>query len=61
MELRVELNLIHGALSVGTIGLGLYLFGHPLVFKGQSKLVRGVIIWAVLVLTLRALDYAFLP
>lgn len=57
----MELNLIHGALSIGAIGLGLYLFGHPLVLKGRSKLVRGVAIWIVLVLTLQALDYAFLP
>ena len=57
----MDTNLIHVALSVGTIALGLYLLGHPLVLKKQSKLVRGVIIWAVLVLTLHGLDYAFLP
>jgi hypothetical protein len=57
----MEINLVHSALTIGVIGLGLYLFGHPLVFKGQSKLVRGVVIWVILVLTLHGLDYAFLP
>jgi hypothetical protein len=57
----MEFDLIHSALTVGAIGLGLYLFGHPRVLKGKSKLVRGVVIWAVLVITLHGLDYAFLP
>jgi hypothetical protein len=56
----MELNLAHDALSASAIGLGIYLLGHPLILKGQSKLVRGVVIWAALVLTLRALSYAFL-
>ncbi len=57
----MELNLIHSALTIGAIGLGLYLFGHPVVLKNQTKLVRGVVIWAVLVIILHGLDYTFLP
>ena len=57
----MELNVLHTVLAVSAIGLGLYLFGHPLILKGQPKWLRWVIIWAALVLTLRALDYAFLP
>ena len=57
----MELNLAHDVLSAGAIGVGIYLLGHPLILKGQSKLVRGVVIWAALVLTLRALSYVFLP
>ncbi|MEP2027881.1 MAG: hypothetical protein ABJI96_04120 [Paracoccaceae bacterium] len=56
----MELNLLHSILTIGTIGLGLYLFGHPVVLRNQSKLVRGVVIWVVLVIVLHVLDYAFL-
>ena len=51
---------LHIFLTTGAIGLGIYLYSHPILLRGQSNLVRGVIIWTVLVLVLRALDYAFL-
>ncbi len=51
---------LHIFLTTGAIGLGIYLYSHPILLRGQSNLVRGVIIWIGLVLVLRALDYAFL-
>jgi hypothetical protein len=51
---------LHILLTSGAIGLGIYLYSHPVLLKGQSNLVRAVIIWIVLVLMLRAIDYAFL-
>jgi hypothetical protein len=53
--------LLHALLSAAAIGLGLYLFGHPHVMSSKTQLIRGVVIWMVLVLALRALDYLFLP
>jgi len=54
-------NMLHFALAAGLIGLGVYLFDHPHLRSKTSRLVRGVVIWIVLVLGLRALDYMFLP
>jgi hypothetical protein len=51
---------LHILLTSGAIGLGIYLYSHPVLLRTQSNLIRGVIIWIVLVLVLRALDYAFL-
>ncbi len=51
---------LHILLTSGAIGLGIYLYSHPILLRGQSNLVRAVIIWIVLVLMLRAIDYAFL-
>lgn len=53
-------TFLHIVLTSGAIALGIYLYSHPVLLKGQSNLVRGVVIWAALVLALRALDYAFL-
>ena len=53
-------TFLHILLTSGAIGLGIYLYSHPILLRGQSNLVRGVIIWIVLVLALRALDYAFM-
>ena len=53
-------TLPHILLTSGAIGLGIYLYSHPVLLRGQSNLVRGVIIWVALVLALRALDYAFM-
>ena len=51
---------LHIFLTSGAIGLGIYLYSHPVLLRGRSNLVRAVIIWVALVLVLRALDYAFL-
>jgi len=53
-------TFLHILLTCGAIGLGIYLYSHPILLRGQSNLVRGVIIWIVLVLALRALDYVFM-
>ncbi len=51
---------LHILITSGAIGLGIYLYSHPILLRGQSNLVRAVVIWVALVLILRALDYAFL-
>jgi hypothetical protein len=53
-------TLLHILITSGAIGLGIWLFSHPLILKGQSQLVRGVVIWAGLVILLRVIDMAFL-
>jgi hypothetical protein len=53
-------TLLHILITSGAIGLGIWLFSHPLILKGQSQLVRGVVIWAALVILLRVIDMAFL-
>jgi hypothetical protein len=53
-------TLLHIVITCGAIALGMYLYGHPVILKGRSNLVRGVLIWLVLVIALRAIDYAFL-
>ena len=53
-------TLLHILLTSGAIALGIWLFAHPLILKGRSQLVRGVVIWAVLVILLRAIDVLFL-
>ncbi len=53
-------TLLHILLTCGAIGVGIWLFSHPLILKGQSQLVRGVVIWAVLVILLRGIDVLFL-
>jgi hypothetical protein len=54
-------DLLHFLLAGALIALGLYLFGHPRLQGAGSRLVRGVVVWAMLILGLSALDYAFLP
>jgi hypothetical protein len=56
----VDGTLLHILLSSALIGLGLYLFGHPKILSSRTRLFRGVVIWAALVIGLKALDYAFL-
>lgn len=53
-------TFLHIFLTSGAIALGIWLFSHPLILKRQSQLVRGVIIWAALVIILRLIDVAFL-
>jgi hypothetical protein len=53
-------TVLHILLTTGAIALGIYLYAHPLVLKGRSNLLRGVVIWAVLVIALRAIDMVFL-
>ncbi len=54
-------QLAHVVLSGALIALGLYLFDHPRVLSSRTRLFRGTVIWIVLVLSLRAFDYVFLP
>ncbi|MGI1663793.1 hypothetical protein ACRDNQ_16260 [Palleronia sp. KMU-117] len=53
-------TLLHILITSGAIGLGIWLFNHPLILKGRSQLLRGVVIWAALVILLRVIDLAFL-
>ncbi|PWJ20267.1 hypothetical protein [Jannaschia seohaensis] len=54
-------SLVHFLMSGALIAIGIYLFDHPKLQNAGSRLFRGVVVWIVLVLGLRALDYAFLP
>jgi hypothetical protein len=54
------MDLAHFILVSALLALGLYLFGHPRLASRQSRLVRGVAIWFVLVLALRGIDMLFL-
>jgi hypothetical protein len=53
-------TLLHILITSGAIGLGIWLFNHPLILRGRSQLLRGVVIWAALVILLRVIDLAFL-
>jgi hypothetical protein len=53
-------TLLHILITSGAIGLGIWLISHPTLLRGQSQLVRGVVIWAALVILLRVIDIAFL-
>jgi hypothetical protein len=54
-------NLTYFVLTSAVLALGLYLFGHPKLASRQSKLVRGVAVWILMVLALRMIDVMLLP
>jgi hypothetical protein len=54
-------ELIHSVLVAVIIGLGIYLFAHPRILPTKGNLVRGIVIWAVMVILLHFLSYAFIP
>ena len=54
-------ELLHSVIVAGIIGLGIYLFSHPRILPTRGNLVRGIIIWAVMIILLHFLSYAFIP
>jgi hypothetical protein len=55
------MTVLHFVLVAAAIAIGIFLLTHPVFMKGKSRLFRGTVIWFVLILILRGLDYAFQP
>ena len=56
----MDQSLLHLFLSGALIALGLYLFDHPKILGARSRLFRAVVIWAALVIGLKAIDLVLL-
>jgi hypothetical protein len=56
----MDQSLLHLFLSGALIAFGLYLFDHPKILGARSRLFRAVVIWAALVIGLKAIDLVLL-
>ncbi|SHL85262.1 hypothetical protein SAMN05444414_1642 [Roseovarius marisflavi] len=54
-------EILHSVIVAAIIGLGIYLFAHPRILPSRGNLLRGVIIWAIMIIALHWLGYAFSP
>lgn len=52
-------EILHAILVAGVLAVGIYLFAHSRILPTRRNLVRGVIIWALMVIALHWLDYLF--